>query len=61
MYGDYSKKPTSIYSNKCIDLMMCNHRGPHKINIETHVSNYANRSVVPTKLIIDILNKLDVL
>ena len=56
--NSFSKKPTTIYSNRKIDLRKCNHKGKHNIDLEYSISKYDMRSRVPKWLIIDILEKV---
>lgn len=67
MYGFDYKKRTSIYSNKKLDLLICNHKGNHKMvmsgrpnqtGIKAAPSSNRARSIVPPKLIKQIFEEL---
>lgn len=67
MYGFDYKKRTSIYSNKKLDLKVCNHKGNHKqvmsgkpkqTGLGAAPSNNKDRSKVPPKLIKDVVRQL---
>ena len=55
MYGFDYKKPTAIYSNYLLKLKQCDGEHEHKLQVQD-MSNYARKSSVPPKLIMDILN-----
>ena len=54
MYGFLYKKPTAIYYGNHLDkdfiLEKCIHK-KHKLNMQDHISKYAERSKVAPKLI----------
>ncbi len=73
MYGFEQNKPTQIFSNKELNLMMCSTETPckygprkHPIGVygkasyknKTLINNYADRAAVPPKLIESILEQL---
>lgn len=67
MYGFDYKKRTSIYSNKKLNLKVCNHKGNHKLvmsgspaktGLKPAPSNNKDRSIVPPKLIKEIITQL---
>ncbi len=71
MYGFKYEKPTTIYSNKKINLKICNHKPKREFhtimlsgnkkdytNGRKNMSSYSQRSSVPPKLIVSILDQL---
>lgn len=67
MYGFDYKKRTSFYTNKELNLLLCNHKGNHKLvmsgnpkktGLGATSSNNKDRSIVPPKLIKEVLKQL---